>query len=64
MDELDWEKISRQKISLFDEDELQELVAEIIECQGDGIENVGSLRALFRISQQLLQHKDNQVKNV
>lgn len=58
---MDWDRILSIKAESLTDDEIEDLFPMVIRCDVDDIEDVNNLRALMKVSQEMLQHKDNQV---
>ncbi|XP_015607794.1 centrosomal protein of 290 kDa isoform X2 [Cephus cinctus] len=61
---IDWDRVlSVKAVSLTDE-EIEDLFPTVISCEVEKIDNMHNLKALMKLSQEMLQHKDNQVESL
>ncbi|KAF7992720.1 hypothetical protein HCN44_005064 [Aphidius gifuensis] len=64
MVEIDWDRIRAVKaVSLADE-EIENLFPIVIKCDIETIDDIHDLRAIMKLSQEMLQYKDNQVESL
>ncbi|XP_066583835.1 uncharacterized protein [Prorops nasuta] len=64
MGRTDWDRIlSINPSSLTDED-IEDFYPAIINCNVDEISNVANLQTILKVSQEILQYKDNQVESL
>ena len=61
---MDWDRILSIKAESLTDDEIEDLFPMIIRCDINYVEDIHHLRALVKLSQEMLQHKDNQVRSV
>ncbi|XP_035723608.1 centrosomal protein of 290 kDa-like isoform X1 [Vespa mandarinia] len=59
-----WEQIFSLNISSLTDEEIEDLCPTIMRCNIDEISDVQNLQMLMRISQEMLQYKDNQVESL
>ncbi|CAL7934044.1 unnamed protein product [Xylocopa violacea] len=64
MGRTDWDRILSADPSLLAADDMEELFPAIISCDADEINDVHNLRILMKLSQEILQYKDNQVESL
>lgn len=64
MVEIDWERIRAVKAISLTDDEIEDLFPIVIKCEIEKIDDVFDLRAIMKLSQEILQYKDNQVCNL
>lgn len=60
---MDWDRILMIKAESLTDDDIEDLFPMVIRCDIDDVESIKNLRALMKLSQEMLQHKDNQVCN-
>lgn len=61
MVEIDWDRVlSINPVSLRDE-EIEDFYPMVAECDIEEVSNIHNLKVLFKISQEILQYRDNQV---
>lgn len=64
MVQINWDRIlSIKAVSLTDE-EIEDLFPMVIRCDVESIDDIHNLKALMKLLQEMLQHKDNQVNNL
>ncbi|KAK2587709.1 hypothetical protein KPH14_003822 [Odynerus spinipes] len=64
MVQTNWERIFSLNVSSLTDEEIEDLCPTIIRCNVAEIINVHNLQMLMRISQEMLQYKDNQVESL
>nr|XP_031834342.1 centrosomal protein of 290 kDa isoform X1 [Nomia melanderi] len=64
MGRTDWERILTADPSSLTDDDMEDLYPTIISCDVDEIGDVHNLRTLMKLSQEILQYKDNQVESL
>ncbi|XP_015188923.1 PREDICTED: centrosomal protein of 290 kDa isoform X2 [Polistes dominula] len=60
----DWERIFSLNVSSLTDEEIEDLCPTIMRCNVDEISDMKNLQTLMRISQEMLQYKDNQVESL
>lgn len=58
---MDWNRIRTVKVSSVTDEEIEELFPMIIKCDVEEVDDIFDLRAVMKLSQEMLQYKDNQV---
>lgn len=61
MVQVDWDRIRAVKAVSLTDDEIEDLFPMVIGCDTEQVDNINNLRALIKLSQEMLQYKDNQV---
>ncbi|XP_043268988.1 centrosomal protein of 290 kDa [Venturia canescens] len=61
---VDWDRVLSIKAESLTDDEIEDLFPMVIRCDIDDVEDVNNLRALMKLAQEMLQHKDNQVESL
>ncbi|KAL2711712.1 centrosomal protein of 290 kDa-like isoform X1 [Vespula squamosa] len=59
-----WERIFSLNVSSLTDEEIEDLCPTIMRCNVDEISDTHNLQTLMRISQEMLQYKDNQVESL
>ncbi|XP_014607132.1 PREDICTED: centrosomal protein of 290 kDa isoform X1 [Polistes canadensis] len=59
-----WERIFSLNVSSLTDEEIEDLCPTIMRCNIDEISDMQNLQTLMRISQEMLQYKDNQVESL
>nr|XP_050862423.1 centrosomal protein of 290 kDa isoform X1 [Vespula vulgaris] len=59
-----WERIFSLNVSSLTDEEIEDLCPTIMRCNVDEISDIHNLQTLMRISQEMLQYKDNQVESL
>lgn len=62
MGRTDWDRILSVDPSSLTDDDMEDLYPAMISCDVDDISDIHNLRILMKLSQEVLQYKDNQVK--
>lgn len=63
MVQVDWDRILAVKAVTLTDDEIEDLFPMVIRCEIEEVDDIKNLRALMKLSQEMLQYKDNQVIN-
>lgn len=63
MVQVDWDRIRAVKAVTLTDDEIEDLFPMVIRCEIEEVDDIKNLRALMKLSQEMLQYKDNQVIN-
>lgn len=58
---MNWELVLSVKPSALTDQEIEDLFPMVVSCEVESVENIHNLKALMKLSQEMLQHKDNQV---
>lgn len=61
MVEIDWDRIRAVKAVSLTDEEIENLFPSVVKCEIETIDDVHNLRAIMKLSQEMLQYKDNQV---
>ncbi|KAK1134937.1 hypothetical protein K0M31_007703 [Melipona bicolor] len=64
MGRTDWDRILSVDPSSLTDDDMEDLYPAMISCDVDEISNIHNLRILMKLSQEVLQYKDNQVESL
>ncbi|KAK2580640.1 hypothetical protein KPH14_007746 [Odynerus spinipes] len=64
MVQTNWERIFSLNVSSLTDEEIEDLCPTIIRCKVDEVTDIHNLQTLMRISQEMLQYKDNQVESL
>lgn len=64
MGRTDWDRILSVDPSSLTDDDMEDLYPAMISCDVDEISDVHNLRILMKLSQEILQYKDNQVTTI
>ncbi|KOC58823.1 Centrosomal protein of 290 kDa [Habropoda laboriosa] len=64
MGRIDWDRILSADPSSLTDDDMEDLYPAMISCDVDEISDVHNLRTLMKLSQEILQYKDNQVESL
>ncbi|CAG5073805.1 Similar to cep290: Centrosomal protein cep290 (Drosophila melanogaster) [Cotesia congregata] len=64
MVQMDWDRIRGVKAVSLTDDEIEDLFPMVIGCDTEQVDNIHNLRALIKLSQEMLQYKDNQVESL
>ncbi|KAG7212966.1 hypothetical protein KM043_002306 [Ampulex compressa] len=64
MVETDWKRILSVNPSTLTDDEIENLCPTVIQCEVEEIDDIHNLRTLMKLSQEMLQYKDNQVESL
>ncbi|XP_076288209.1 centrosomal protein 290kDa [Lasioglossum baleicum] len=64
MGRTDWERILASDPSSLTDDDIEDFYPTLISCDVDEISDVHNLRTLMKLSQEILQYKDNQVESL
>ncbi|XP_076656438.1 centrosomal protein 290kDa [Halictus rubicundus] len=64
MGRTDWERILTSDPSSLTDDDIEDFYPTLISCDVDEISDVHNLRTLMKLSQEILQYKDNQVESL
>lgn len=57
----DWESILSVNAATLTDQEIEDLFPMVVSCDVDSVDDVYNLKILMKLSQEMLQHKDNQV---
>lgn len=61
---INWERIFSLNVSSLTDEEIEDLCPTIMRCNVDEISDIKNLQTLMKISQEMLQYKDNQVSQI
>ncbi|XP_046435026.1 centrosomal protein of 290 kDa [Neodiprion fabricii] len=61
---INWERVLSVKPAALTDEEIEDLFPMVVSCDIDNVENINNLKALMKLSQEMLQHKDNQVESL
>ncbi|XP_015122531.1 centrosomal protein cep290 [Diachasma alloeum] len=64
MVQIDWVRIRAVKASSLTDDEIEDLFPMVIKCDTEEVDDILDLRAVMKLSQEILQYKDNQVESL
>ncbi|XP_078036495.1 centrosomal protein 290kDa isoform X1 [Augochlora pura] len=64
MGRTDWERILASDPSSLTDDDMEDLYPTLISCDVDEISDIHNLRTVMKLSQEVLQYKDNQVESL
>ncbi|XP_046753485.1 centrosomal protein of 290 kDa [Diprion similis] len=61
---MNWERVLSVKAAALTDEEIEDLFPMVVSCDIENVENIHNLKALMKLSQEMLQHKDNQVESL
>ncbi|XP_063976076.1 centrosomal protein Cep290 [Diachasmimorpha longicaudata] len=64
MVQIDWARIRAVKATSLADEEIEDLFPMVIKCDTEEVDDISDLRALMKLSQEMLQYKDNQVESL
>lgn len=64
MVQIDWDRIRAVKAVSLTDDEIEDLFPMVIRCEIEEVDDIYNLRALMKLSQEMLQYKDNQASDL
>ena len=63
MVEIDWNRVLSVNPASLKDEEIEDFYPMVAECDVEEIIDIHNLKALFKVSQEILQYRDNQVIN-
>ncbi|XP_011300810.1 centrosomal protein of 290 kDa isoform X2 [Fopius arisanus] len=64
MVQIDWDRIRGVRASTLTDSEIEDLFPMVIKCETEDIDDIFDLRTVMKLSQEMLQFKDNQVESL
>ncbi|XP_012276740.1 centrosomal protein of 290 kDa [Orussus abietinus] len=64
MVQINWERILAIRPAQLSDEEIEDLFPMVVRCNVDDVDDAYNLKVLMKLSQEMLQHKDNQVESL